>query len=225
MNVPFFELTEAERAFVLSNTSAAIFSEVETKKYKVHVRVFLSRYRGYTICPDCGGSRLRPEALYIRVGDKNLAEVVAHEYRRGAGLFSDGLRLSPEETAIAEKVLVEIQQRLKFLNDVGLEYLTLDRIVGHAFGRRSAAHSARHLPRIAAGGRLLCARRAIHRPAQPRHRPADRNPRRAARPGQHHRRGGARSRRDARRRSHCRSGSGRGRKRRAHHVRRFVMHS
>ena len=57
------------------------FLEVERKKYKVHVRVFLSRYRGYTVCPDCGGSRLRPEALYIRVGEKNLAEVVAHEYR------------------------------------------------------------------------------------------------------------------------------------------------
>ena len=70
-----------------TSTSAATFSEVETKKYKVHVRVFLSRYRGYTLCPDCGGSRLRPEALYIRVGGKNLADVVAHEHRRGAGVF------------------------------------------------------------------------------------------------------------------------------------------
>ena len=52
------------------------FDELETKKYKVHVRVFLSRYRGYTLCPDCGGARLREEALYVRVGGKNLAEVV-----------------------------------------------------------------------------------------------------------------------------------------------------
>jgi excinuclease ABC subunit A len=125
-NVPFLELSAAERALVFEHVRK-FFREVEKKKYKVHVRVFMSRYRGYTTCPDCGGSRLRPEALYIRVGEKNLAELVRMNIAE-AKTFFDGLRLSPEETQIAEKILVEIQQRLKFLNDVGLEYLTLDRM-------------------------------------------------------------------------------------------------
>jgi excinuclease ABC subunit A len=126
MNVPIYELTAAERAF-LHQHIRKYFQEVERKKYKVHVRVFLSRYRGYTMCPDCGGSRLRPEALYIRVGDKNLAEVSRMNIGEAQAFFCS-LQLTTEEAAIAEKVLVEIQQRLKFLNDVGLEYLTLDRL-------------------------------------------------------------------------------------------------
>ena len=124
--VPFYQLREKEVEFVRDHVRR-FFKEVETKKYKVHVRVFMSRYRGYTMCPDCGGSRLRPEALCIRVGGKTLAEVVKLNIA-GARDFFLGLQLTPEETAIAEKVLVEIQQRLKFLNDVGLEYLTLDRL-------------------------------------------------------------------------------------------------
>jgi excinuclease ABC subunit A len=126
MNVPVFELTAAERAF-LHEHIRKYFQEVERKKYKVHVRVFLSRYRGYTMCPDCGGSRLRPEALYIRVGGKNLADVSRMNIAEAQAFFC-GLQLSTEEAAIAEKVLVEIRQRLTFLNDVGLEYLTLDRL-------------------------------------------------------------------------------------------------
>jgi len=126
LNVPCYELRADERAFLHEHVRK-FFREVEHKKYKVHVRVFLSRYRGYTMCPDCGGSRLRAEALYIRVGGKNLAEVVRMNIAEAQAFFC-GLQLSPEEAAIADKVLVEIQQRLKFLNDVGLEYLTLDRL-------------------------------------------------------------------------------------------------
>jgi excinuclease ABC subunit A len=126
LNTRIYELTPAELAFLRLHIRR-YFTEVERKKYKVHVRVFLSRYRGYTMCPDCGGSRLRPEALYIRVGDKNLAEVSRMNIGEAQAFFST-LQLAPEEAAIAEKVLVEIQQRLKFLNDVGLEYLTLDRL-------------------------------------------------------------------------------------------------
>ena len=73
--MPVFELRENERA-ILDEHIRRYFREVETKKYKVHVRVFLSRYRGYTLCPDCGGSRLRAEALWVRVGGKNMAELV-----------------------------------------------------------------------------------------------------------------------------------------------------
>jgi excinuclease ABC subunit A len=126
LGVPFFELNKAEKAFLFDHIRR-YFRQVESKKYKVHVRVFLSRYRGYTICPDCGGSRLRPEALYIRVGDKNLADVARMNIAEAQEFFCT-LELSPEESAIAEKILIEIRQRLKFLNDVGLEYLTLDRL-------------------------------------------------------------------------------------------------
>jgi excinuclease ABC subunit A len=126
LSVPFVELREEERAFVHEHVRR-YFREVEAKKYKVHVRVFISRYRGYTMCPDCGGSRLRPEALYIRVGGKTMADVSRMNIADAQAFFSR-LELSPEETAIAERVLVEIRQRLKFLNDVGLEYLTLERL-------------------------------------------------------------------------------------------------
>ncbi|MEO8096187.1 MAG: excinuclease ABC subunit UvrA [Acidobacteriota bacterium] len=122
---PVAELKPEETA-ILHEAIRDYFKEVEKKKYKVHVRVFLSRYRGYTLCPDCGGSRLRAEALWIRVGGKNMADVVRLNIAQARDFF-DALELSPEEMAIAEKVLVEIRQRLKFLNDVGLEYLTLDR--------------------------------------------------------------------------------------------------
>jgi excinuclease ABC subunit A len=126
LNVPYFELRAEERAF-LHEHIRKFFREVEKKKYKVHVRVFMSRYRGYTTCPDCSGSRLRAEALYIRVGGKTLADVSRMNIAEAQAFFC-GLQLSPEETAIAEKILLEIQQRLKFLYDVGLEYLTLDRL-------------------------------------------------------------------------------------------------
>jgi excinuclease ABC subunit A len=125
-NVPIFELREDERD-ILHHYIRRFFREVESKKYKVHVRVFLSRYRGYTLCPDCGGSRLRPEALWVRVGGKNMADVTRLNIA-DAQAFFNALELSREEAAIADKVLVEIRQRLKFLNDVGLEYLTLDRL-------------------------------------------------------------------------------------------------
>ena len=125
-SVPVYELREDE-CTLLFEYIRRYFKQLESKKYKVHVRVFLSRYRGYTLCPDCGGSRLRAEALWVRVGEKNLAEVTRLNIAQAKAFF-ETLQLSPEETAIAEKVLVEIRQRLKFLNDVGLEYLTLDRL-------------------------------------------------------------------------------------------------
>jgi excinuclease ABC subunit A len=124
--VPYYELKADERAIVQQQIRR-YFKEVETKKYKVHVRVFLSRYRGYTSCPDCGGSRLRAEALYIRTGGKNMAEVTRMNIAEAQEFFCT-MQLSPEEAGIADRILVEIRQRLKFLNDVGLEYLTLDRL-------------------------------------------------------------------------------------------------
>jgi excinuclease ABC subunit A len=126
LNVPVYDLHKEELAFVHQQIRE-FFKEVEKKKYKVHVRVFLSRYRGYTLCPDCGGSRLRAEALWIRVGGKTMAEVTRMNIAQAQEFFLS-LQLEPEEMAIADKILIEIRQRLKFLNDVGLEYLTLDRL-------------------------------------------------------------------------------------------------
>jgi len=124
--VPICRLTEAQREKVIEFVRR-FFEHLEGKKYKMHVRVFLARYRGYALCPECRGARLRQEALYVRVGGKNLGDVnrlnIAEAYE-----FFQTLQLTPEEAGIADKVLVEIRQRLKFLNDVGLEYLTLDRL-------------------------------------------------------------------------------------------------
>ncbi|MFN3323074.1 MAG: excinuclease ABC subunit UvrA [Bryobacteraceae bacterium] len=126
LNVPYYELQPEERQVVAAGVKR-FFEHVETKKYKVHVRVFMSRYRGYTECPECHGSRLRAEALYVRIGGKNIADLARMNIGE-AHAFFERLELTPEESAIAGKILVEVRQRLKFLNDVGLEYLTLDRL-------------------------------------------------------------------------------------------------
>jgi len=131
-DVPFCDLTDAERHLVLEGEKKIdgvrqFFAYLETKKYKLHVRVFLSRYRGYARCPECAGARLRRESLNVRVGGRTIAEVARMNIAEALHFFA-ALELSPEKQAIAGKVLVEIGQRLKFLNDVGLEYLTLDRL-------------------------------------------------------------------------------------------------
>ena len=123
---PFCDLTDEERDQVLDFVHR-FFDHLESKKYKLHVRVFLSRYRGYALCPECKGARLRKEALYVQVGGKNLADVVRMNIAEAQQFFC-ALGLAPEQAAVADKILVEIRQRLKFLNDVGLDYLTLDRL-------------------------------------------------------------------------------------------------
>ncbi|HUA58330.1 MAG TPA: excinuclease ABC subunit A, partial [Verrucomicrobiae bacterium] len=125
-DAPVCDLSEPEQEN-LREFIRRFFEHLEGKKYKVQVRVFLSRYRGYTLCPDCKGARLRKEALYVQVGGKNLGEAVRMNIAEARDFF-DSLALGPEESAIADKILIEIRQRLKFLNDVGLEYLTLDRL-------------------------------------------------------------------------------------------------
>jgi excinuclease ABC subunit A len=112
------DLKDDEREKVL-DFIRRFFDHLESKKYKMHVRVFLARYRGYALCPECRGARLRPEALYVRVGGKNLGDVVKLNIAEAYDFFQN-LALTPEEAGIADKVLVEIRQRLKFLNDVGL---------------------------------------------------------------------------------------------------------
>jgi excinuclease ABC subunit A len=128
-------LRQDEKEFVRKHIYC-FFSEVEKKKYKVHVRVFMSRYRAYTECPACRGARLRPEALWVRIGDHNIAQVSRMNIARAQEFFNN-VELSPEESAIADRVLEEIRQRCKFLHDVGLEYLTLDRLSATLSGGES----------------------------------------------------------------------------------------
>lgn len=109
------------------------FQFLDTKKYKLHVRVFLAKYRGYTKCPDCGGSRLRQEARDVKIGDRSLPEILDLSISDAAAFF-ESLEMSPERTKIAEKLLLEVRRRLKFLVDVGLEYLTLSRLAATLSG-------------------------------------------------------------------------------------------
>ena len=134
MDVPFRQLTEAQQKLIIEGDPKSdyfgvngFFQWLERKKYKLHVRVFLSRYRGYATCPDCGGTRLRAEARAVRVAGKSITEVCAMTVAQ-ARQFVDSLELGPEQAAIADKILEEIRQRLLFLDEVGLEYLTLDRL-------------------------------------------------------------------------------------------------
>jgi excinuclease ABC subunit A len=132
LDVPWEELEPEERERVLAGEGKfpgvrGFFQYLERKKYKLHVRVFLSRYRGYSTCSACYGSRLRLEARQVRINGRNICEICAMTVEDAAKFF-EALQLSTEEADIAEKLLQEIRERLRFLNDVGLEYLTLDRL-------------------------------------------------------------------------------------------------
>src|SRR3989440_8336550 len=138
MDVPFQELTRQQQRAVVEGKNGwhgvrGFFEWLETKKYKLHVRVFLSKYRGYTLCPDCGGGRLRQEARDVLVGGRTLPDVCSLSIKNAAAFF-DELQLNEEQTAIADKVLFEVRRRLKFLVDVGLDYLTLDRLASTLSG-------------------------------------------------------------------------------------------
>src|SRR5258708_7186133 len=109
------------------------FALLERKKYKLHVRVFLSRYRGYAQCPDCRGERLRQEARQVRIEDKNICAATRLTVEEAAQFFRQ-LKLTQEENENAGKTLGQVQQRLTFLNDVGLEYLTLHRLASTLSG-------------------------------------------------------------------------------------------
>ncbi len=137
-DVPFRQLSRDQQKAIIQGRNGfggvkGFFDFLETKKYKLHVRVFLSKYRGYTLCPDCAGSRLRAEARMVRVGDRTLPQVCSMTVAEAARFF-DEIQLTEEQTGIAGRLLHEISSRLKFLNDVGLEYLTLDRLASTLSG-------------------------------------------------------------------------------------------
>ena len=109
------------------------FNYLERKKYKLHVRVLLSRYRGYSVCSECNGARLRREAQQVKIGGKNICEVCSMTVE-DAGKFFEQVQLRAQESDIAERLLHEIRSRLRFLNEVGLEYLRLDRLTSTLSG-------------------------------------------------------------------------------------------
>ena len=145
-DVPWYDLTDTQREIIWDGRGTypgvrGFFAELDRKKYKLHVRVFLSKYRGYATCPDCRGQRLRAEAraVLIRSGNgpaMNICEVTALTIA-AAQTFFDNLQLSPSQIEIAGKVLEEVRQRTHFLHQVGLDYLTLDRLSSTLSGGES----------------------------------------------------------------------------------------
>jgi excinuclease ABC subunit A len=138
LDTPWRELTPEQQAFVLDGNGSFLgvhgfFAYLERKKYKLHVRVMLSKYRGYALCPECKGTRLRAEARAVRLNGQNICEVSALTIRQAHRLF-ENLTLTPQQQEIAGGILVEIQQRLHFLDAVGLEYITLDRLASTLSG-------------------------------------------------------------------------------------------
>lgn len=138
INVPYADLPDFQQNCIVYGDEGwrgikGFFKWLETKKYKLHVRVFLAKYRGYTKCPDCEGSRLRQEARDVKVGGRSLPEILELSID-DAYEFFESLTLNPEREKIAEKLLLEIRRRLRFLVDVGLDYLTLSRLAATLSG-------------------------------------------------------------------------------------------
>ncbi|MBP5259577.1 MAG: excinuclease ABC subunit UvrA [Paludibacteraceae bacterium] len=138
---PYYRLTDAQKRQLWEGTPYfeginAFFEWVKSNQYKIQYRVMLSRYRGKTKCPACDGSRLRPEALYVRVGGKNIHELTAMSVGDLLHFFNT-LTLNDYEREAAKKLLIEITNRLQYLLDVGLGYLTLDRAANTLSGGES----------------------------------------------------------------------------------------
>ena len=144
---PYFKLTRAQKDFLWhGNPKSAspddeisidnFFRMVEMNQYKVQYRVMLARYRGKTLCPTCHGTRLRPEAGYVKIGGRSISDLVdlpVYELKN----FFDRLTLSEHESQVAKRLLTEIRNRLNFLTEVGLEYLTLNRLSNTLSGGES----------------------------------------------------------------------------------------
>jgi len=138
---PIIDLTEDELEQLWEGNQYAngindFFKEVEQNLYKVQYRVLLSRYRGRTLCTSCKGYRLRKEALYVKVGGKHIGELCAIPVRDLQTWF-DNLKLSEHDQKVAKRILIEVKHRIKTLLDVGLGYLTLNRLANSLSGGES----------------------------------------------------------------------------------------
>ncbi|MCK3683370.1 excinuclease ABC subunit UvrA [Maribellus sp. YY47] len=138
---PFYELTEEQKFLIWTgnqyfNGLNAFFKFLEESSYKIQYRVMLSRYRGKTVCPECKGSRLKREAGYVKISGKSIQELVLMPVSDLRELFRH-LELTPHDVEIAKRILIEINNRLEFLCDVGLGYLTLNRLSSTLSGGES----------------------------------------------------------------------------------------
>ena len=138
LDVPWYELDAGQQKLIVDGDHGfygvrGFFQHLERKKYKLHVRVFLSRYRGYSLCSTCGGTRLRVEARQVKIDGKNICQVCSMTVEEAARFFGQ-LTLTTQQAAIADRLLIELRERLRFLNEVGLEYLTLDRLASTLSG-------------------------------------------------------------------------------------------
>ncbi len=133
VDVPYAQLDERQRRLIAEGVPRrnfgglrGFFAWLERRKYKMHIRVFLSRWRSYRPCPTCGGARLRPESLATRLGGKNIAELSGLKIREAAEFFQQ-LELPPWQRTVARMMLEQVRARLGYLQAVGLDYLSLDR--------------------------------------------------------------------------------------------------
>ena len=138
---PYYQLTDEQRRMLWEGTPYfeginAFFRMLQENQYKIQYRVMLARYRGKTICPRCHGSRLKPEAGYVRVGGRNISELVDLPITELKAFF-DHLKLTEHEMQVASRILTEINSRIRFLVDVGLGYLTLNRLSNSLSGGES----------------------------------------------------------------------------------------
>ncbi|WP_430820553.1 excinuclease ABC subunit UvrA [Carboxylicivirga caseinilyticus] len=138
---PFFELSKEEKKLLWTGNEHfygldQFFKHVEEQQYKIQYRVMLSRYRGKTICPECSGARLKKEASWVKVNDRNIHDLVNLPVSELNTFFAQ-LTLNKHDQKVAGRLLTEIQTRLQFLNDVGLGYLTLNRLSSTLSGGES----------------------------------------------------------------------------------------
>ena len=138
---PYYQLTDEQRRMLWEGTPYfeginAFFKMLQENQYKIQYRVMLARYRGKTLCPKCHGTRLKPEAGYVKVGGRSISELVDLPVTE-LKVFFDNLKLSKHDADIARRILTEINSRLQFLLDVGLGYLTLNRLSNSLSGGES----------------------------------------------------------------------------------------
>ena len=141
IHTPYSELTKAQKRLLWEGNSSwpginGFFRWVDENQYKIQYRVLKARYRGKTTCPTCGGSRLRPDVEYVKVSGKTITELVRYPIKELRAFF-DTLELPENDAAIASRLLTEIRHRLRFLDEVGLGYLTLDRLSSSLSGGES----------------------------------------------------------------------------------------
>lgn len=141
IHTPYYKLTEEQHRLLWEGNRSfrginRFFDHLEEKKYKIQYRVMLSRYRGKTICPQCKGTRLRKEASYVKVGRKTIGELVNMPISELKTFYSQ-LKLTKKEVEVSERLLTEINSRLGFMTNVGLGYLTLNRLSSTLSGGES----------------------------------------------------------------------------------------